>query len=153
MSSRKQKEEHFIMTSTQTAPGVETVVSAVVNAWNRHDMKAFSAQFTEDADFVNVLGMHFLGRPQIEAVHIDLHRTIFKNSMIRAVSTTVRPLNGQFALAHVAWEMTGAGSLPGWNVPELRKGMLSLVLVRAGDRWLITAAQNTEAVPLELPKP
>jgi hypothetical protein len=30
--------------------------------------------------------------------------------------------------------------------------MMSLVLVRAGDRWLITAAQNTDAVPLELPK-
>jgi uncharacterized protein (TIGR02246 family) len=141
------------MTSTLTTPGIETVVSAVVEAWNRHDMQVYSAQFTADADFVNVVGMHFRGRPQIEAVHVDLHRTIFKNSMIRAVSTTVRPVNDQVAMAHVAWEMTGAEGLPGWNVPELRKGMLSLVMVRAGDRWLITAAQNTEAVPLELPKP
>ena len=145
------------MTAAQTAPGVETVVSAVVSAvveaWNRHDMQAYSAQFTEDADFVNVVGMHFRGRPQIEAVHVDLHRTIFRNSMIRAVSATVRPVNDQVALAHVAWEMTGAEGLPGWNVPDLRKGMLSLVLLRAGDRWLITAAQNTDSVPLDLPKP
>lgn len=140
------------MTSTQTAPGIDTVVSAVVEAWNRHDMQAYSAQFTEDADFVNVVGMHFRGRPQIEAVHVDLHRTIFRNSFLRAVSATVRPVNDQVALAHVAWEMTGAEGLPGWNVPELRKGMMSLVLVRTGDRWLITAAQNTDAVPLELPK-
>jgi len=63
------------MTSTIAAPGIETVVSAVVDAWNRHGMKAYAAQFTEDADFVNVVGMHFRGRPQIEAVHIDLHRT------------------------------------------------------------------------------
>src|SRR5690242_19229606 len=121
------------MTSTLTTPGIETVVSAVVEAWNRHDMQVYSAQFTADADFVNVVGMHFRGRPQIEAVHVDLHRTIFKNSMIRAVSTTVRPVNDQVAMAHVAWEMTGAEGLPGWNVPELRKGMLSLVMVRAGD--------------------
>jgi uncharacterized protein (TIGR02246 family) len=141
------------MTSTQTAPGIDTVVSAVVEAWNRHDMQAYSAQFTEDADFVNVVGMHFRGRPRIEAVHVDLHRTIFKNSMIRAVSATVRPVNDQVALAHVAWEMTGAEGLPGWNVPQVRKGMLSLVLLRTGDRWLITAAQNTDSVPLELPKP
>ena len=141
------------MTSTLTAPaGVETVVSAVVEAWNRHDMRDYAAQFTEDADFVNVVGMHFRGRPQIEAVHADLHRTIFRNSILRAASTTVRPVDGQVALAHVAWEMTGAEGLPGWNVPDLRKGMMSLVLVRSGDRWLITAAQNTDAVPLELPK-
>lgn len=140
------------MTSTTTATGVDTVVSAVVEAWNRHDMKAYSAQFTEDADFVNVVGMHFRGRPRIEAVHVDLHRTIFKNSNLRAASTTVRAVNDQVALAHIAWEMTGAEGLPGWNVPELRKGMMSLVLVRTGDRWLITAAQNTEVVPLELPK-
>jgi uncharacterized protein (TIGR02246 family) len=152
MSSITQMEEHFTMTSTPTATGVDTVVSAVVEAWNRHDMKALAAQFTEDADFVNVVGMHFRGRPQIEAVHIDLHRTIFKNSFLRAVNTTVRPLNDQATMAHVAWEMTGAEGLPGWNVPELRKGMMSLVLVRAGDRWLIAAAQNTDIVPLDLPK-
>ena len=140
------------MTSTLTATGVDIVASAVVEAWNRHDMKAFATHFTEDADFVNVLGMHFRGRPQIEAVHVDLHRTIFKNSNLRAASTTVRLVNDQVALAHIAWEMTGAEGLPGWNVPDLRKGMLSLVLVRTGDRWLITAAQNTDAVPLELPK-
>ena len=140
------------MTSTLTAPGIDTVVSAVVEAWNRHDMQAYAAQFTEDADFVNVIGMHFRGRPQIESVHVDLHRTIFKNSILRAVNTTVRSVNDQVALAHVAWEMTGAEGLPGWNVPELRKGMMSLVLVRTGDRWLITAAHNTDAVPLELPK-
>jgi uncharacterized protein (TIGR02246 family) len=149
-------EEHIIMTSTMTATGIDAVVSAVVTtvveAWNRHDMKAYSAQFTEDADFVNVIGMHFRGRPQIEAVHIDLHRTIFRNSNLRAVSSTVRSVNDQVALAHVAWEMTGAEGLPGWNAPELRKGMMSLVLARSGDRWLITAAQNTELVPLELPK-
>lgn len=140
------------MTSTIAAPGIETVVSAVVDAWNRHDMKAYAAQFTEDADFVNVVGMHFRGRPQIEAVHIDLHRTIFRNSNLRSVNTTVRPVNDQVAVAHVAWEMTGAEGLLGWNVPELRKGMMSLVLVLRGDRWLITAAQNTDVVPLELPK-
>jgi uncharacterized protein (TIGR02246 family) len=140
------------MTSTIAAPGIETVVSAVVDAWNRHDMKAYAAQFTEDADFVNVVGMHFRGRPQIEAVHIDLHRTIFRNSNLRSVNTTVRPVNDQVAMAHVAWEMTGAEGLPGWNVPELRKGMMSLVLVLRGDRWLISAAQNTDVVPLELPK-
>jgi uncharacterized protein (TIGR02246 family) len=152
MSSITRREEHFIMTSTLTAPGVDTVVSTVVEAWNRHDMGAYSAQFTDDADFVNVVGMHFRGRRQIEAVHIDLHRTIFRNSILRAVSTTVRFVNDQIALAHVAWEMTGAEGLPGWNMPELRKGMMSLVLVQSGGRWLITAAQNTDAVPLELPK-
>jgi len=140
------------MTSTLAAPGIETVVSAVVEAWNRHDMKAYAAQFTEDADFVNVVGMHFRGRPQIESVHFDLHRTIFKNSNLRAVNTIVRSVNERVALAHIAWEMSGAEGLPGWNVPELRKGMMSLVLVRTGDRWRITAAQNTDAVPLELPK-
>ena len=56
------------------------------------------------------------------------------------------------ALAHVAWEMTSAEGLPGWKVPELRKGLMSLLLERSGDRRLITAAQNTDALPLELPK-
>ena len=32
----------------------EALAAGFVRAWNAHDMKAFGALFTEDADFVNV---------------------------------------------------------------------------------------------------
>ena len=35
-------------------------------AWNRHDAKAYSDLFTQDADLINVVGWWWKGRPQIE---------------------------------------------------------------------------------------
>ena len=35
---------------------VNRVVEAFAEAWNKHDMNAFSELFAEDAEFVNVVG-------------------------------------------------------------------------------------------------
>ena len=141
------------MTSTLAAPGVESALGALVETWNRHDMAAYSALFAPDADFVNVVGARLRGRPEIEQSHVNLHRTIFRNSALRAAESSVRFLNEETAVAHVSWEMTGAEGLPGWNVPEVRRGMMTLVLVQDADRWLIAAAHNTDTIPVAMPKP
>jgi hypothetical protein len=57
---------------------------------------------------------------------------------------------------HVNWEMTGAEGVPEWEVAALRHGVMRLVLVKddllAEDRhWHITAAHNSDVVPVSLP--
>jgi len=133
---------------TDARDQVGAVVSALTESWNRHDMTAYAAHFTEDADFVNVVGMHWQGRREIEAQHAYLHRTIFRNSTLRNLDRSVRFLDLGVALAHVRWEMTGHESVPGWHVPETRRGVLTAVLVHEGNRWCITALHNTDIVPL-----
>ena len=43
---------------------VRVAVSRFAEAWNRHDMDAFGALFTRDADFVNVTGQLWKGRQE-----------------------------------------------------------------------------------------
>jgi len=95
--------------------------------------------------------MHWRGRQEIEAQHAALNRTIFRNSTIRALEGSVRFLSPTVAVAHQRWEMKGHERLPGWNVPEIRHGVLTAVLVRQGDVWLITAVQNTDIVQVPHP--
>ena len=54
---------------------IEAALAALEDSWNHHDMTAFAAQFTQDADFVNVAGMLQRGRPAIEAQHVAIHKT------------------------------------------------------------------------------
>lgn len=128
---------------------VKTVVQALTDSWNRHDMPAYAARFTEDADFVNVLGMHMKGRAAIEAQHVAIHRTIFRNSTLRTLECSVRLLSPSVALAHVHWEMTGHEPVAGWNA-DIRKGVLTAALVQQNGRWLVTALQNTDVVSVHL---
>ncbi len=129
---------------------IEAVLAALQDSWNRHDMPVFAAQFTQDADFVNVLGMRQRGCPAIEAQHIAIHKTVFRNSQLRTLGQSVRFLTPQVAVAHVDWKMTGheTPAVEGWKLPAVRKGVLTAILVSEGDAWRIAALHNTDTVPV-----
>ncbi len=130
---------------------VKSVVASLAESWNRHDMMAFAAAFAANADFVNVIGMHWQGRQEIEAKHTLTHRTIFRNSTLQVIDQSVRFLSPRIALAHVSTELKGAESLRERVAPETRRALMSCVLVKEADRWLITAAHNTDIVPVPFP--
>ncbi len=146
---------HAIPPASPTAAQskIGAVLAALQASWNRHDMAAFAAQFSEDADFVNVVGMHLRGRAAIEAQHVAIHQTVFRGSQLRTLDQSVRLLTPQVALAHVSWEMTGhdMSHVKNWTLPEVRKGVLTAVLVSESDTWRIAALHNTDTVPLSDP--
>jgi uncharacterized protein (TIGR02246 family) len=128
---------------------IKESIECLAESWNKHDMAGFAAEYAEDADFVNVLGMHWRGRKEIQDRHAELHNSVFRNSNLWMLDHSVRfPMPG-LALAHVRWQMSGhdATHLQGWNVPEERNGLLTLVFVRKGDSWVIAASHNTDIVP------
>jgi hypothetical protein len=45
--------------------GVNAVVHGYEDAWNRHDMDAFAMLYAPDADFVSLVGVHWIGRVAI----------------------------------------------------------------------------------------
>jgi uncharacterized protein (TIGR02246 family) len=128
-----------------------SIVKALSDSWNSHDMAEYAAQFTEDADFVNVVGMHWRGRAEIEARHIDIHRTIFRNSRLQTLGTSLRPLAHGVVLAHIHWEMTGHEAPPGVPLSAVRRGVITGVFVERNGQWLISAFQNTDIVSISLP--
>jgi len=134
-----------------TKAEVELLLSSLIDCWNRHDVPALASYFAEDADFVNVLGARMQGRTTIEAQHKRLHETIFRRTVLRKVAITVRLVREDVAVAHVQWEMTGAEPVPGWNVSDPRRGIFSYILVRQNEGWRITAAHNTDTIPLAMP--
>ena len=137
--------------SEDATANVKIAVASLTESWNRHDMAAFAAAFCDDADFVNVIGMHWQGRQEIEAKHTVTHRTIFRNSTLQIVEQSVRFLSPSIALAHISTELKGAESLRERVAPETRRSLLTCVLVKEADLWLITAALNTDIVPVPFP--
>lgn len=134
---------------------VQKVLTAEVEAWNRHDMEAFGKLYASDADYVNVGGKWTKGRRAIQMNHAYLHGTIpidtpdvdvprelygiFKTSAIRLTRIDVRFLRKDVAVAHVSSEMTGDA-----HTPSLRRFQITFVLTREEGTWLIAAAQDTE---------
>lgn len=128
------------------------IAAAFTETWNRHDMKAFADLFAADADFVNVVGMWWKNRGEIEGAHAHSHATFFRNSRLAGDVHGVKFLGPDVATVHVVWELSGQLE-PDGSVGLPRRGILLFVMARQGGRWLIQAAQNTDIVAGALTKP
>jgi uncharacterized protein (TIGR02246 family) len=133
-------------------PGISEVIARHERAWNAHDADQLIELFDEPMDFVNVLGMHHRSRTTLCEEYRKIHATFMKNTVIRMRANDARLLTPDVAIAHAHWEMTGVAKVPGWNVPDVRLGVMTYVFVRRNDRWKISAAHNTDVVEVPLPK-
>lgn len=126
---------------------VKDVVTVFEDSWNRHDIEVFAQLFAEDADFVNVIGLWWKGRPEIKQAHEASHATMFKNSSLSVSGTSVWFLKPDVAIARSEWELIGHTDPQGETLPP-RKGILTNVMTEKDGRWSIVASQNTDIVPV-----
>lgn len=131
---------------------VVRVVDAFADAWNRHDMAAFARLFAPDAEFVNVVGLWWKGREEIRKAHELTHASIFRNSRLTLLETSVRFPSPQFAIARSRWRLDGHAS-PGGDALPPRTGILVNVLAAGDGGWSIIDSQNTDIVEGVLSRP
>ncbi len=133
------------------ASSVEQLLALLQDSWNRHDMTAYTAQFTQDAYYVNALGTEWRGRTEIEDGHVRMHRTVFHESTITRMDRRLQTVAPGVVVCVADWEMVGSNPPPGWKMQHPRQGKLTLVLVQSETGWRIAAGQNTEKIDLALP--
>jgi uncharacterized protein (TIGR02246 family) len=119
---------------------VRKAVAGFAISWNAHDMDAFGKLFAPDADFVNVGGVRWVGRQDIQLHHAWSHGAVsketfpngnpahygmFKHSTMKFDQVDVRFLRKDVAVAHVNWEL-----LDDARTATARHGVLLFVLTR-----------------------
>jgi uncharacterized protein (TIGR02246 family) len=132
---------------TAEVAAVQAVGAALVDDWNRHDMNSFGALFADDAQFVNVIGLWWHSRAEIQKEHEALHATRMRMSHLVATERVVHLLGPDVAVLLQKWQLTGDTGIDGATLP-MRRGVMSLVTVKQGDHWQIASAQNTDIVTL-----
>jgi len=130
---------------------IRGVIDSFMDAWNHHDAKAWTAVFTDDADFTNVVGVSASGRSEIEQFHANVFATIFKDSLQKYTGIKIRFVRPDVAAVDVHWEMTGSTSPAGDPIP-LRQGLLNFTMTKSHDKWQIVVMHNMN-LPLPAPNP
>jgi len=124
----------------------DQVAAAFVDAWNRHDMNAFAGLMADDANFVNIFGAWMHGREEIRGRHVQIHETVFRKSTIAATRVETRFVAPDVAVVQWAWQVTSVLTRDGQPAPDLQ-GILTHIVRRQGDRFLLLSTQNTRIVP------
>lgn len=123
------------------------VVHGFVAAWNAADADALTACFTEDADFVNVVGFWWHGHRQIRHNHAIGFRDMFPDTEMTLERTRIRLLDHGHAVVQARWAMTGQRA-PDGSRGGTRRGVFTFVCSRQpGGEWLAVTGHNTDVVP------
>lgn len=115
-------------------------------AWNRKDAHALAGLFSNDADFVNVVGLWWHNRADIERAHHYGLTAFFRNSAISARHVKLRWVGEDVAIIHTRWKLTGQLDKAGEELED-RFTIMVFVAERSSTGWIVCAAQNTDIIP------
>lgn len=124
---------------------IQGIIHKYTDAWNYHEGKGFGNDFTEDADFVNIFGMYFSGRVEIEERHVQILQNFLKGSHLKITDLNLREVQSGLVIAIVRWNLDGFRN-PRSNMSqpgEKMDGIFTQVLIKSDGQWKITASQNT----------
>ena len=122
---------------------VKQAIADWIEAFNRHDARATTMAYSEDADLTNMLEVNYHGRKEIEQLFQTIFATRLKNAHRTAVVKRIRFLTPTVAAVDCDWEMTGVTTNDGSAAPA-RKGYLVLTMTQENGRWLITLFHEPE---------
>lgn len=128
--------------TTNDSIAIGKQVNAFFASWNRHDFSDMKNYVAVDADFVNVAGMHWKGREDIQYAHNKTHEQIFKDKPLTKVSVVIRFLTDGVALAHVQMHLQGDLITPDGSKKVAPDALATFVFLRKKGIWLITAVEN-----------
>jgi uncharacterized protein (TIGR02246 family) len=118
---------------------IDRVAEALTAAWNAADGAAFGAVFTEDADFVNIRGDHFVGRETIAAGHQGIFDSIYRDSRNVFAISKIREATGEVVVALIEAHLyCPQGPMAGDN-----DAIATAVMRREPSGWRIASFHNT----------
>jgi uncharacterized protein (TIGR02246 family) len=135
---------------------IRALIAGQAEAWNRHDAKAWASPFLPSAEFINILGTPFSGKPAIEGITARIFASIFKDSRDSVTVRKIVWVSPELAIVHYEHAVSGYTALPpGIQPSEMGadgKGVLRTLMVyvlqRGADgKCSIVNGQNTAILP------
>jgi uncharacterized protein (TIGR02246 family) len=123
--------------SAKDEHAIREVVADFSRTLNEYDFKAWSRLFADDADFVVITGKYLKGRNEIESYHTAIWAGVYKGSHQAFTSVAIRFIHPEVAVVHLDAEITYN------SAKDKRTGLVTFVLTKQANRWLIATAQNT----------
>ena len=118
---------------------IEAVANGLVRAWNSGNGAGYAAYCDEDADHVNIFGMHARGRQEIADGHNTIFRTVYAGSTLECQVEHARYLRPDVALVHLRAHL----KVPQGPVAGEMHSVPTVVMQRTDDGWSIMAFHNT----------
>lgn len=134
-------------TAAADEAAIRHTVQRISTNWQNHRFADMASYTTPDVTWVNIVGMYWRGRPQVQQAHQAIFDAMFKGVAFAPGQPTVRTVAPGVAVVtmycHVGAFYPPDGVDRGTNKEPEADNLLTLVLVKRQGQWLLTAGQNT----------
>jgi uncharacterized protein (TIGR02246 family) len=126
---------------------IRKVVQQMTANYTDHKFSDMANYTTPDVSWVNIVGMWWRGRPDVQLAHQRIFDSIFRGVSFKPGEVTVRAITPDVAVVNL-YCAVGAYYPPdgvnrGTNKTGDDQDLLTLVMVKKQGKWLLTAGQNT----------
>lgn len=117
------------------------------NAWNKKNAGDLAALFSDDASFINVVGLWWNSRDEIFRAHDYGLKIIFPKSALKVLKVRTNQITDDIAVVNARFLLTGQSENKGVSAPGKRRTVFTFVMHCKNDTWTCVAAHNTDIVP------
>ena len=89
------------MQRTTDEAEINALIDRQTAAWNRADAEGWGECFSDDATFVNIMGMPLTGRRHIADRHGAMFRTVFSGSSSRVLINGMTPVGEHIVIVRL----------------------------------------------------
>jgi uncharacterized protein (TIGR02246 family) len=136
--------------SAEDKTKIEAVVRSFEAVWNSHRLSDLGKLLTEDAEWVNVVGMWWHGRTEIVKAHETFHAGMFREVNIRCTEIEIREVAPGVAIGIVTEKVDNYVTPEGTQMNGV-VDRLTLAMVKRAGEWLIISGHNTTVDPRAQP--
>jgi len=136
--------------------GEEAAIRKVIEqrriAWNAQDTRGYAALLAPDADSVSSTGRSAEGREEIIKLYVEQRREAYRTATITStVVKRIKFVRPDVALADAEAQLEGARG-PDGSVVAPRRTMVYFILIREGERWLISSIRGALISAIQDPR-
>lgn len=124
----------------------EDIPQYFANAWNKKDANYLAAMFHEHAEFINVVGLWWHTRADIQKAHDYGFRVIFPDSHLTVTKVKVRNVTDSIAIVYAKMHLHGQSSHKGQKAGH-RRNIFTFVVQKKEVGWICISTHNTDIAP------
>ncbi|RIV21579.1 SgcJ/EcaC family oxidoreductase [Fibrisoma montanum] len=136
------------MTINSTLPedqtqAVTALLERFVDTWNAKDPALFGTVFTDDAEFIDVVGQVATNRSEIIEQHRYPFAVVNKQAVLSLTNLYIRSLTEGLVIVTGEWQVENSSTPAGQLIP-LRNGVIQLICRHTGPDWAVRLVHNTD---------
>jgi len=135
------------MTKYLKAKEPEDIPRLFTHYWNLRDGAGIASLFTHNAEFVNVVGLWWHTKKDIEKAHSYGLQVIFNKSKLELIKIKTKNIAQKVTVVHAKMRLQGQTTVRDIKQTSVRKNIFTFVAQQIDGQWLCVAAHNTDIVP------